>query len=45
MTKAAAVDRLTSLAIALFIYPFILAGIWLLIIAVAIFGPPPEESL
>lgn len=38
-------ERLVSLAIALFIYPFILAGIWLLIIAVAIFGPPPEESL
>ena len=38
-------DRLTSLAIALFIYPFILAGIWLLIIAVAIFGQPSEESL
>jgi hypothetical protein len=38
-------ERLTNLFIALFIYPFILAGIWLLIIAVAIFGPPPEESL
>jgi hypothetical protein len=38
-------ERLVSLAIALFVYPFILAGIWLLIIAAAIFGPPSEESL
>ena len=44
MTKAAAVDRLTNLFIALFLYPVLLIGVWVLVIVVALWGHPDDDS-
>jgi len=36
-------ERLTSLAIALFIYPVLLVGVWFLVIVVALWGHPEDD--
>jgi hypothetical protein len=37
-------ERIKSLSTALLVFPFILIGIWVLIIVVAIIGMPEPES-
>ena len=37
-------ERLTSLAVAVFLYPFILAGVWVLLIVVALWGHPDDST-
>ena len=37
-------ERLTNLFIALFLYPVLLVGVWVLVIVVALWGHPEDDS-
>jgi|DEB19_MinimDraft_3_1074340.scaffolds.fasta_scaffold467934_2 hypothetical protein len=37
-------ERLTNLFVALFLYPVLLVGVWFLVIVVALWGHPEDDS-
>lgn len=37
-------ERLTNLFIALFLYPVLLVGVWVLVIVVALWGHPDDST-